>query len=196
MVTAGVSSGKTYAFALPIMTVLVYRALLRQGGANRALVVYPRTSLVEDQYHSFLRLIAGINAEMKSRGLDTITARPALDAGQMLAQSIGLDGSHPLSEVLPEVALRKTEVILTTSESLKNRMIDCRALRTYFGGVEIVVFDEIHLMEGLSKVPGYLPRPTSPPITAHAPRGCGLRTGVGRSQRNSGGTHGTLCPCA
>jgi hypothetical protein len=159
MVTAGVSSGKTYAFALPIMTVLVYRALVKQGGTNRALVVYPRTSLVEDQYQSFSRLIEGINAEMTSRGLDTITARPALDAGQMLAQSIGLTGTRSLSEVLPEVARRQTEVILTTSESLKNRMIDCRALKTYFGGVEIVVFDEIHLMEGLSGCQGiYLVR--------------------------------------
>jgi hypothetical protein len=159
MVTAGVSSGKTYAFALPIMTVLVYRALMKQGGINRALVVYPRTSLVEDQYHSFSRLIDGINAEMTGRGLDTITARPALDAGQMLAQSIGLTGPRPLSEVLPEVGRRRTEVILTTAESLKNRMIDCRALKTYFGGVEIVVFDEIHLMEGLSGCQGiYLVR--------------------------------------
>src|SRR5262249_1821996 len=129
MVTAGVSSGKTYAFALPIMTLLVYRALVKQGGINRALVVYPRTSLVEDQYHSFSRLIAGINAEMTSRSLDTITAKPALDAGQMLAQSIGLTGARSLSEVLPEVARRRTEVILTTSESLKNRMIDSRALK-------------------------------------------------------------------
>src|SRR4029077_8015528 len=73
MVTAGVSSGKTYAFALPIMTVLVYRALLGQGGMNRALVVYPRTSLVEDQYQTFSRLVAGINDELQGRGLSTIT---------------------------------------------------------------------------------------------------------------------------
>jgi hypothetical protein len=155
MVTAGVSSGKTYSFALPIMTVLVYRALVNQGGTNRALVVYPRTSLVEDQYHAFSRLIAGINEELTSRGLIEITARPALDAGQMLGTSIGLTGGPTsLSEVLPQVAKRKTEVILTTSESLKNRMIDCRALKTYFGGVDIVVFDEIHLMEGLSGCQG------------------------------------------
>ena len=50
----------------------------------------------------------------------------------------------------------KTEVILTTSESLKNRMIDCRALKTYFGSVEIVVFDEIHLMEGHMIMDGIL----------------------------------------
>lgn len=154
MVTAGVSSGKTYSFALPIMTVLVYRALVNQGGLNRALVVYPRTSLVEDQYQGFSRLITGINDELTSRSLPPITARPALDAGQMLGQSIGVSGSSSLSEVLPEVAKRKTEVILTTAESLKNRMIDCRALKTYFGAVEIIVFDEIHLMEGLSGCQG------------------------------------------
>jgi hypothetical protein len=154
MITAGVSSGKTYSFALPIMTVVVYRALLNQGGANRTLVVYPRTSLVEDQYHTFSRLIANINDELAECGLALITARPALDAGQMLGASIGLKGPASLSVVLPQVAQKQIEVILTTSESLKNRMIDCRALQTYFGGVDVVVFDEIHLMEGLSGCQG------------------------------------------
>jgi hypothetical protein len=154
MVTAGVSSGKTYSFALPIMTVLVYRSLINQSGVNRALVVYPRTSLVEDQYHTFTSLIAGINDELTSRGLSAITARPALDAGQMLGMSIGLTGLRSLSEVLPEVAHRRTEIILTTLESLKNRMIDCRALNIYFAGVDIVVLDEIHLFEGLSGCQG------------------------------------------
>ncbi len=159
MVTAGVSSGKTYSFALPIMTVIVYRSILNQGGVNRAFVVYPRTSLVEDQYQSLSRLIAGINEELTSRSLSAITARPALDAGQMLGASMGCIGPTALSEVLPQVAQRRIELILTTSESLKNRMIDCRALRTYFSGVEVVVFDEIHLMEGLSGCQGiYLVR--------------------------------------
>jgi len=55
MVTAGVSSGKTNAFALPILTLIVYRALCGDGGANRALVVYPRTSLVLKQARSQAR---------------------------------------------------------------------------------------------------------------------------------------------
>lgn len=154
MVTAGVSSGKTYAFALPILTVVVYRALLHVGGKCRALVVYPRTSLVEDQYYSFSNLIAGVNQELANHGLPMITAKPALDAGQMLGSSIGLQGTTSLGEVLPQVVVRGTEIILTTSESLKNRMIDCRALTTYFENVEMVVFDEIHLMEGLSGCQG------------------------------------------
>lgn len=159
MVTAGVSSGKTYAFALPILTLIVYRALTNHGGVNRALVIYPRTSLVEDQYHSFSRLIAGVNEELSSRGLPMTTDRPALDAGQMLAASLGLVGSHSLSDVLPQVAIKKIEIVLTTPESLKNRMIDSRALRSYLAGVEIVVFDEIHLMEGLAGCQGiYLVR--------------------------------------
>lgn len=154
MVTAGVSSGKTYSFALPIMTVVVYRALLGEGGINRALVVYPRTSLVEDQYQAFSRLIAGINEELAARGLRLLTAKPALDAGQMLGESIGMKKPASLAEVLPQVAQNRIEVILTTSESLKNRMIDCRALPPYFRGVDVVVFDEIHLLEGLSGCQG------------------------------------------
>src|SRR6266849_993172 len=157
IVAGGVSSGKTYAFTLPILTVLVYRSLLGQGGRNRALIVYPRTSLVEDQYHGLKELIAGINDELSSRGLAEITTTPALDAGQFLGESIGADGA--LADVLPEVTTRRIEVVVTTPESLKNRMIDCRALATYLTNVEIVVFDEIHLMEGLAGCQGiYLVR--------------------------------------
>lgn len=159
MVTAGVSSGKTYSFALPILTLLAYRALTNQGGVNRAMVIYPRTSLVEDQYHAFSRLIAGVNDELTVRGLPTVTRTPALDAGQMLAASLGLAGTPSLSDVLPQVAGKKIEIIVTTSESLKNRMIDPRALKSFLASVEIIVFDEIHLMEGLAGCQGiYLVR--------------------------------------
>lgn len=150
MITAGVSSGKTFAFLLPALTLVVYRALCGQKGRNRVLVVYPRTSLVEDQYHGLRRLLEQVNIELATRrpGL-TIADRPALDAGQMLAQSLDVDASS-LAEVLPEVARMGIELILTTPESLKNRMLDPRAVRTYLQHVEMVVFDEIHLMEGLA----------------------------------------------
>jgi Lhr-like helicase len=150
MITAGVSSGKTFGFLLPILTLLVYRALRGEGGRNRALIIYPRTSLVEDQYHGLRDFLAEINSQLaKLKPGITLTDRPALDAGQMLAQSLNVD-SESLADTLPEVARMKIEVILTTPESLKNRMLDPRAVRTYLRDVEVVVFDEIHLMEGLA----------------------------------------------
>lgn len=148
MVTAGVSSGKTYSFLLPLLTLLVYRVLRNQGGRNRALIIYPRTSLVEDQYHGLTKVIASINARLVAHG-KSLTERPALDAGQMLGESLGAS-TGSLGDSLQHLQQMGIEVILTTTESLKNRMLDPRAVRTFLEHVEVVVFDEIHLMEGLA----------------------------------------------
>ncbi|WP_426753393.1 DEAD/DEAH box helicase [Myxococcus sp. Y35] len=148
MITAGVSSGKTYSFLLPLLTLLVYRALRGEGRHNRALIIYPRTSLVEDQYHGLHKVIESINAQLTAHGT-SLTDRPALDAGQLLGESLGVGGSS-LGDSLHQVRQLGIEVILTTTESLKNRMMDPRAVRTYLKHVEVVVFDEIHLMEGLA----------------------------------------------
>ncbi len=149
MLTAGVSSGKTFAFLLPAVTLLVYRTLTGEGGVNRVLVIYPRTSLVGDQFHNLRRMIERVNDEMDRRQLGRrLTPIPALDAGNLLGSSLQVEGS--LADVLPEVSQRRIEVILTTPESLKYRLVDPPAARTYLAHVEIVVFDEVHLMEGLS----------------------------------------------
>src|SRR5262249_7775378 len=43
-IAAGVSSGKTFAFLLPTLTLVAYRALSGAGRRNRVLIIYPRTS--------------------------------------------------------------------------------------------------------------------------------------------------------
>jgi hypothetical protein len=137
MVTAGVSSGKTFGFLLPALTLLVYRALCGEGGVVRVLIVYPRTSLVEDQFNELAResadnpgLLTRANAVLARRFPGrALTPHPGLDAASLLGPSIGATGS--LAEVLPEVARRRVELVLTTPESLKNRMVDPRAVRTY-----------------------------------------------------------------
>lgn len=150
MITAGVSSGKTFAFLLPTLTLVVYRALCGQGRRNRALIIYPRTSLVEDQYHGLRELLGQINAQLAiHRPGVSVADRPALDAGQMLAQSLEVEATS-LADTLPAVGNQGIEIILTTPESLKNRMLDPRAVRCYLRDLEVVVLDEIHLMEGLA----------------------------------------------
>jgi hypothetical protein len=124
MVTAGVSSGKTFGFLLPTLTLLVYRTLCGQGRQNRALIIYPRTSLVEDQYHCLRAFLTDINTQLANQQRGTVlTDHPALDAGQMLAQSLGL-GTSSLADTLPYIRQQGIEIILTTPESLKNRMLD------------------------------------------------------------------------
>jgi Lhr-like helicase len=158
MITAGVSSGKTFSFLLPALTLVTYRVLTKQGGKPqggkpRVLVIYPRTSLVEDQHRVLRNLLQGINVELERAGLaDRVTEAVALDAGEMLAKSLGEKGS--LAEVLPKVKARGIEIILTTAESLKNRMIDPRAVTTYLEHMELIILDEIHLMEGLAGTHG------------------------------------------
>ena len=149
VITAGVSSGKTFAFLLPLLTLLVYRNLCNERRCNRALIIYPRTSLVEDQYRALREVLARVNQTLSQTASGhELTDRPALDAGQLLSQSMEIEGS--LSDAIEEVGRRHVEIILTTTESLKNRMLHPRAVHTYLHNVEMVVLDEIHLMEGLS----------------------------------------------
>ena len=128
MITAGVSSGKTFAFLLPTLTLVVYRAPVWPRAAQPGAYHLPRSSLVEDQYHGLRELLGQINAQLAlHRPGASVADRPALDAGQMLAQSLDMDATS-LAETLPAVAQQGIEIILTTPESLKNRMLDPRAV--------------------------------------------------------------------
>ena len=149
MITAGVSSGKTFGFLLPLLTLLVYCRFMESAQPRRVrgLIIYPRTSLVEDQYHGLCRVLERINALLGRA--HQLADRPALDAGQKLGQSLDRPGSS-LAETVPEVSNRGIQLVLTTPESLKNRMLYPFAVQTYLRHVDVVVFDEIHLMEGLS----------------------------------------------
>lgn len=150
IITAGVSSGKTFAFLLPLLTLLVYRTLCDERRCNRALIIYPRTSLVEDQYRALREVLSNVNQALSQQAPGhSLTDRPALDAGQLLGQSLEqTEGS--LVDAIREVRHRHIEIILTTPESLKNRMLHPEAVHTYLTNVEMVILDEIHLMEGLS----------------------------------------------
>jgi hypothetical protein len=151
MLTAGVSSGKTFAFLLPLLTLLVYRRLGGEGRRIRALAVYPRTSLVVDQFHVLRDYLARVNERLAARGRPTLTDRPALDAAQLLGVSLDLpEERRALRYALAAVDDAGIEVVLTTQESLKNRMLDARAVETYLRHVELIILDEIHLFEGLS----------------------------------------------
>ncbi len=151
ILTAGVSSGKTFAFLLPLLTLLVYRRLSGEGRRVRALAVYPRTSLVVDQYHVLRDYLGRVNERLTAHGRPPLTDRPALDAAQLLGGSLGLaEDRQALRYALAAVEDFGIEVILTTQESLKNRMLDARAVETYLRHVELIIIDEIHLFEGLS----------------------------------------------
>jgi len=66
-------------------------------------ILYPRTSLVEDQYHGLRELLGQINEQLAvHRPGVSVTDRPALDASQMLAQSLDVDATS-LAETLPAV---------------------------------------------------------------------------------------------
>lgn len=148
-ITAGVSSGKTFAFLLPLLSLLVYRALTGQGRRCRALVLYPRTSLAIDQHHVAEKFVTGVNAVLARRGLAArLTERVALDAGQRIRGSLGVKGS--LQQAIVAVASQGVELVLTTPESLKNRLLDGRAVPAWLSSVELVVVDEVHTMEGLA----------------------------------------------
>jgi hypothetical protein len=147
-IVAGVSSGKTIAFALPLLVNAVDRSLNGQGGRVRALFVYPRATLVEDQFQRIQTWSVKINEYYGSQLLHG----PALDAAGKLPQQVSPAKRINIIDALRLAFPRGNkshEFVFTTIETLKNRLQNPFAISAYVSDLDGIVFDEAHLLEGL-----------------------------------------------
>ncbi len=147
---AGVSSGKTIAFALPSVILAVQRSLDSSAGVVRSLFVYPRATLVEDQFQRLETWTENINRIAGKRLLHG----PALDAAGKLPHQVYPDPSSRTS-VIQALKLAFSEpgkcfeFVLTTTETLKRRLQNPYSFGPYIRDLDTVVLDEAHLLEGL-----------------------------------------------
>ena len=88
-IVAGVSSGKTIAFMLPLIIQVIIRSLEGEGGKVRALVVYPRATLVEDQFQRLRAWCDKISLIGKKNPKYNLRLNgPALDAAGKLGKQL------------------------------------------------------------------------------------------------------------
>lgn len=146
-IVAGVSSGKTIAFALPALILGAARALEGKGGRVRTLFIYPRATLVEDQFQR----VRAWTEEINSLHDGELLKGPALDAAGKLPKQVSSDRLNIIEAV--KLAFpgdgESLEFIFTTIETLKNRLQNPYAISNYIKDLDCVVMDEVHLLDGL-----------------------------------------------
>jgi len=142
VIVAGVGSGKTYAFLIPVLISALAR-LFRGDVAERrcTLVLYPRKALARDQYEVF----SNVMKEVDNPNVDFFKAHFEHYEGY----------SHgPHRESVKEGIQRvyrgdPPAVIVTTFETLKRRLNHPLFARKVASALGRTVIDEVHLVEGL-----------------------------------------------
>ncbi len=140
VITAGVGSGKSFAFQIPIFVSALARLKAGETERRTSLVVYPRKALALDQYDAILRIISKINNPYLLAHLEHY------DGYQRRARkSSVIEG---LEEVYGGVA-PPPAIIVTTLETLKRRLQYPSFIKKVSSRLNRLVVDEVHLVEGL-----------------------------------------------
>lgn len=142
VIVAGVGSGKTYAFLIPLLVsalARVYRGALSERRST--LVLYPRKALARDQYEVFSTVIKEID-------------NPNVDFFKAHFEHYEGYSQGPHKESVKEGIQRvyrgdAPAVIVTTLETLKRRLNHPLFARRIASCLGRVVIDEVHLVEGL-----------------------------------------------
>jgi DEAD/DEAH box helicase/Helicase conserved C-terminal domain len=84
VVTASTGAGKTYAFFLPILAKMIIERCLRGKIGVKAICIYPRVALSENQLTDFIEVLFHLNQVLEGRDLPTLTI--GLESGAAVYQ--------------------------------------------------------------------------------------------------------------
>ena len=139
-------SGKSFAFQIGALIHAAYHALA-QSKAVRILLLYPRVVLAANQFQDLESLLERVN---KKLGIDL--GAPILDAGGQLAELAGA-GGEPVRGALFQ-AIRgayrgSSQILISNLDTLANRLVHPEAVEGLTKSLDLIVFDEVHLLSGL-----------------------------------------------
>ena len=141
-VTAPTGAGKTEAFLLPMLDLLVRTP--RRGTGMRALLLYPMNALVNDQVK---RLGRWLDGQEKIRLFHFTSETPEDARAAAMARTPQLGSAHVLTR--EEARAGNAPDVVVTNYSMLEYML-CRPQDTGFfdAGLDVVVIDEAHLYQG------------------------------------------------
>ena len=148
VITAGVASGKTFAFLLGPLIYILYEKYRKERLRNyapvvRCLIVYPRVALSKDQYDTIRSLRKFVNdRSLHSYNLQ-ITIRVAPDFAGELSK-----GSN-IYKGLKDADGKNPDIWISNTETLKRRIKNPAARSLFQGFLEFIILDEIHLYRGI-----------------------------------------------
>ncbi|HWD90806.1 MAG TPA: DEAD/DEAH box helicase, partial [Verrucomicrobiae bacterium] len=146
VITAGVGSGKSLAFQVGALIHSAYTLLTGQKGV-RVLLVYPRVALAANQFQDLFALVRRVGELLKME-----LKHPVLDAGGQLPSQMGLGLEDPgklFNAIRAAYGSGKHPITISNLDTLANRLNHPEASRGLTSNLDLVVFDEIHLLNGL-----------------------------------------------
>jgi hypothetical protein len=150
VVTAGVGSGKSYAFQIGALIHAAYSLLIGQRGI-RVVLIYPRVVLAANQFQDLEAMVNSV-----ATSLNIPLRQPRLDAGgQLVKQFLDETGGNPEA---PGILYRAIQwaygsgdysILISNLDTLDNRVSHPESMRHLVQNLDLVVCDEIHLLNGL-----------------------------------------------
>jgi len=142
IITAGVGSGKTYAFQIGPLIHATYLALQNKRSPS-VLFLYPRVVLANNQLLDLTNLVKNI----RRINPDVLLPSPILDAGSNLQASVPV-GKGRLLRAIRETYSKNTPMIISNLDTLANRISNPEAFPFLAQHLDIIVIDEAHLFSG------------------------------------------------
>jgi hypothetical protein len=153
VIVAETGAGKTLAYQLPLLLWILnkkLKAYFREGSIKRAdkvincsaLLLFPRNVLAKDQYDELIDLNARLSDGLKKLKLPS-------DLASFSQIKIERDFGGVGLEERTRIYLSCPDIIITNTDTLKRRLMNPLCSSIYKKGVDLVLYDEVHLYYGL-----------------------------------------------
>jgi superfamily II DNA or RNA helicase len=153
VVVAETGAGKTLLYQMPLILWVLNKKIKtylerKTVGKNKlisncsALLLFPRNVLAKDQYDELISLSTRVSDKLKKMKLPTdllsfLQIKIEKDFG-----GVGLKERTRIYQSFPDV-------IITNPETLKRRLMNPLCTSFYQNGIDLIVYDEVHLYYGL-----------------------------------------------
>ena len=145
VVTAGVGSGKSYAFQIGALIHCAYCLLSHAPHGFRVLLLYPRVVLAANQFQELGRLI-----ERVGQRLGVAFRPPVLDAGGQITRQMPLpDATSRFEAIQSKYTTEHNLILVSNLDTLANRLQHPETFAGFPGELDLIVGDEVHLLRGI-----------------------------------------------
>jgi hypothetical protein len=146
VITAGVGSGKSFAFQIGALVHVGYRALIGEKGVH-VLLLYPRVVLASNQFQDLVQLLEAVESQ-----LGISLGKPVLDAGGKLSELAGAQGPPVRGQLFQAIRgayQSDRQILISNLDTIANRLIHPEASEGLVGHLDLIVCDEVHLLSGI-----------------------------------------------
>ena len=146
VITAGVGSGKSFAFQIGALIHVGYLALIGDKGIH-VLLLYPRVVLASNQFQDLIQLLEALEVH-----LGVSLGKPVLDAGGKLSELAGSQGPPVRGQTFQAIRgayQSDRQILISNLDTIANRLIHPEASKGLVSQLDLIVCDEVHLLNGL-----------------------------------------------